>query len=112
MNALELIQQVRAHGADLVVEKDRLVVRGIGEPLPDELRAALSQHRAELLVALGVPFDRTVAGILQDLRPHLPPALRRLPDDRLLALVNWSIFFALNALTHCPASADRRRCTS
>lgn len=94
MNAIEIIERVRACDAELVVEDDRLIVRGRAGPLPDDLREALKQHRAELMIALGVPMDRTVAGILKDLRPHLPEALRRLPDDRLLALVNWSIIAA------------------
>ena len=94
MNALEIIERVRAHDADLVVQDDRLVVRGNGPPLPEELQAALREHKAELLIALGVPFDRTVANILGEVRPHLPPALRSLPDGKLLALINWSIINA------------------
>ena len=94
MNAIEIIQQVRAHNAEVVVENDGLVVRGKGEPLPEQLRTALREHRAELLLALGVPLDRTIAAILKDIRPHLPASLRALPDDRLLVLVNWSIIAA------------------
>ncbi len=97
MNAIDLIEQVRAHKADLVVENDRLIVRGRGEPLPDDLQAALSEHKAELMIALGTPFDPTVAAVLADVRPHLPASLRRLPDGKLLVLVNWSIINAWNA---------------
>jgi hypothetical protein len=82
---------MRAHDAELVVEKDRLLVRGRGEPLPEFLERKLREHKAELLIALSVPLERTVAGVLEELRPYLPPALRRLPDDRLLVLVNWTI---------------------
>lgn len=94
MNAIEIIERVRACDAELAVVDDRLVVRGRGNPLPDDLKEALAQHKAELMIALGTPIDRTVAGILKELRPHLPAALRQLPDDRLLALVNWSIIAA------------------
>ena len=39
-------------------------------------------------------MNQTVATILGDLRPYLPQSLQRLSDDRLLALVNWSIMAA------------------
>ena len=48
-----------------------MVVRSRG-PLPDELQQEVRAHKAELLIALGVPMDQTVAAILGDLRPHLP----------------------------------------
>ena len=48
------------------------------------------------MVALGVPLDLAVAGILKEIRPYLSPPLRKLPDDRLLALVNWNIIAAWN----------------
>ena len=32
--------------------------------------------------------------VLDELRPHLPPALRSLPDDKLLALADWAIICA------------------
>ncbi|MCH9026220.1 MAG: hypothetical protein IIA05_03765 [Proteobacteria bacterium] len=94
MNALEIVRAVQEHGAQLVEEDGRLVVKGTGERLPDDLRSELGQHKAAVLIALGCPFDRAVASILDDLRPHLAPALRALPDERLLALVNWHIFAA------------------
>lgn len=97
MNAIEIIEQLRAHDAELVVEDDRLLVRGRASPLPEDLRQALRDHKAELLVALGVPLDRTVAAVLAELRPYLPKSLRGLPDDRLLVLVNWSIMAAFEA---------------
>jgi len=97
VNAIEIIEQVRAHDTELVVEDDRLLVRGRASPLPDDLRRALRDHKAELMVALGVPLDRTVAFVLAELRPCLPKSLRGLPDDRLLVLVNWSIVAAFDA---------------
>lgn len=96
MSALEIVEAVRRHGADLAVDGKRLVIRGTGARLPDDLRQALRTHKAEVMVALGAPIEQTVAGILDELRPHLSPALRRLPDDRLLALVNWHIIAAWN----------------
>jgi hypothetical protein len=94
MNALQIIEQVRAHDAELVLDSDRLVIRGRGARLPDDLHAALREHKAEVMIALGAPLDRTVAGILAELRPTLPESLRGLPDASLLAMVNWTIIHA------------------
>jgi hypothetical protein len=94
MNALQVADAVRRHGASLSLRDGQLVLRGSGEALPDSLKNEIAQHKAELMVALGCPMDRTVATILDEIRPHLSPALRRLPDDRLLALVNWHIIAA------------------
>jgi hypothetical protein len=94
MNAAEIIERVRAHDADLLIREDRLVVRGRGDKLPDDLQRELREHKGELMVALGEPANHTIAVILADIRPHLPKALQRLPDDKLLALVNWSIIAA------------------
>jgi hypothetical protein len=94
MNAIELIETVRSFNVELVLEEDKLVLRGSGERLPEELRDQLVEHKAELLIALGAPMDRTIAGILDEIRPHLPVALSRLPDSKLLALVNWSLIHA------------------
>ena len=47
MNAIEIIQQVRAHDAELMLEEDRLVVRGRGPRLPEELQTALREHKPE-----------------------------------------------------------------
>jgi hypothetical protein len=94
MNAIEIIEKVREHDAELVVEDGRLLVRGRASPLPDDLRQALLDHKAELLVALGE--RRTVASVLKELRPHLPKPLRGLPDDKLLVLVNWAIMTAFD----------------
>jgi hypothetical protein len=94
MNALEIIEKVRSHDAELHVEADRLVIRGRGERLPEALQAELKQHKVELMVALGAPLDKAVAAILPELRPNLPAPLRAIPDGSLLALVNWSIIAA------------------
>ena len=94
MNAAEILERVKEHEAELVVRDDRLVLRGKGASLPEKLQAAVREHRAELMIALGLPFDRTVAAILSELRPHLPPTLRNAPHGDLLVLVNWSIMAA------------------
>jgi hypothetical protein len=94
MNAIELIERVREHDAEITLQDNKLVVKGSGDRLPDELRAALREHRAEILVALGAPIDRAVATVLGELRPNLPPTLRKLPDGDLLVLVNWTIIAA------------------
>jgi hypothetical protein len=96
VNAVEIIERVREHDADLVIRDHRLIVRGV-DGLPDDLRRQVAEHKAELLVALGVPLEPTITSVLADLRPHLPPALRKLTDDRLLVLVNWSVIAAFEA---------------
>lgn len=93
MNALDVIRQVQTHGGQLVLADGSLRVRA-PEPLPDDVMAALAEHKASVMVALGAPLDAVVSEILEDIRPHLPKSLRHLPDDRLLALVNWSIIAA------------------
>ena len=93
MNALGIAQAVQELGATLVVEHGQVVIRS-HTPLPDGLQQEVRAPKAELLIALGVPMDQTVASILGDLRPFLPQSLQRLADDRLLALVNWSIMAA------------------
>lgn len=98
MNAMDIIEQVRAHNADVVADGGHLVVREHGEPLPEELRRAVREHKPELLVALGEPMDRAVASVLGDLRRHLAPPLRKLTDSQLLVLVNWHIIAAWQKL--------------
>ena len=91
MNAIEIIAAVRAHDAELAAEDGRLFVRGHGARLPKDLREALHQHKAELLVALGVPLDGALSGMLRDLRPHLAPALQGMSDGQLLTLLRWHV---------------------
>ena len=99
MNALEIVHAVSDYGASLELQDGQLIVRGSGPRLPEELRQMIQEHKAEIMVALGVPLDQTVAGILKEIRPYLSPVLRKLPDDRLLALVNWNIIAAWNRAT-------------
>jgi hypothetical protein len=96
VNALEIIDRVRGHGAELALRESVLVVRGRGPALPDDLQAEIREHKAELMTALGAGYEPTIAAVLADIRPHLPPAVRILPDASLLALVNWSIVHAWN----------------
>lgn len=93
VNAMEILDQVRAAGGRMALDGGRLVVTAPA-PLPDDLQAAVREHKTELLVALGVPFNGAVASILTDLRPHLNKSLRDLPDGKLLALVNLNIMAA------------------
>ena len=97
MNVIALIDELRSHGAELALDGNQLVVRGTGNPLPEHLLRELREHKAELLIALGLPLDQTVASILASLRPHLSPALRHLPESQLLALINWNIITAWEA---------------
>jgi hypothetical protein len=95
VNALEIIERVREHDAELVVDDRRLVLRGRGQRLPEDLSAAIRQHRWEILTALGAPRDAVLDDLLGAVRPHLAPSLQALPDDKLLALVNWHLMHAL-----------------
>ena len=94
MNAVEIIRAVRQHGAEVIADGEHLFLRGTGPKLPAPLRSELAAHKAEPMIALGSPIDAAVASVLNDVRPHLPESLRRLPDDRLLILVNWTIMAA------------------
>jgi hypothetical protein len=96
MTALELIEQVRALDAEVVLDGKRLVVRGRGQALPEELQAALREHKAEVMVALGASAQMAVEAVLNEIRPYLPPALKRVSNENLLVLVNWSILHAWN----------------
>jgi hypothetical protein len=102
MNAVHIIERLHECDADLAVEGDKLVVRGRGKPLPSDLEDALREHKAELMVALGVPMERTIAEVLREIRPQLPPVLRTLPDSSLLVLVNWAIIAAWNRTVRDP----------
>ena len=95
MNALEVLRQVEAHGGHVLLDGEELRVRA-SKPLPDHLMAALTQMKGSIMIALGAPLDTVVSGILNDIRPELPPSLQRLPDDKLLALVNWSMIAAFD----------------
>lgn len=44
-----VLAALSVHGAALIVEEDRLRVRGRGEPLPDDVREGVREHRALLL---------------------------------------------------------------
>ena len=94
MNALEIIEQVRVHNAELCLDGEGLVIRGKGARLPIELREAIREQKAAVMVALGAPHDAAVAAILQDVRPFLPPAIQKISDANLLILVNWAILHA------------------
>jgi hypothetical protein len=63
-------------------------------PLPQELLSAVRDEKLEIMIALATPIDASIRATLGDLRPALPVALRNLPDDRLMCLVNWSILRA------------------
>lgn len=93
MTAFDVIRQVEALGGRLVIDGEDLRVRA-SKPLPNDVVASLRAQKAAIMIALGAPVDTTVGAILTELRPHLPPGLRNLSDDRLLALVNWSIMAA------------------
>jgi hypothetical protein len=95
VNALEIIEQIREHDAEVVLENKRLLVRGRGERLPATLRTALHVHKAEIMIALGGPADVALAEVITEIRPYLDRALQQLPDSKILVLVNWSIMHAL-----------------
>jgi hypothetical protein len=93
MTAFEIIRRVEALGGSLRVDGPDLKVAAPA-PLPDELLAEVAEYKPAIMIALGAPMDSAVASILGAIRPYLAPALKKLPDDRLLALVNWNIIAA------------------
>ena len=93
MTALDVIRAIVAHGGSVSLEDGTLRLRA-PSPLPEDLRAAAREHKSAMMIALGAPMDTVVSGILDDIRPYLPGALQSLPDEKLLALVDWSILAA------------------
>jgi hypothetical protein len=98
VSALEVIRRVETLGGRLVLEDDGLRIRA-STPLPHDLVAAVGKEKVAIMLALGAPLNTAITSVLSELRPHLTPALRRLPDDRLLILVNWSIMAAFDQAT-------------
>ncbi len=77
------------HGAALIVEEDRLRVRGTGEPLPDDVREGLKEHRALLLALHTGPSasPATTGWVLNAGRTggavvYLPPAVAAYGEAR------------------------------
>jgi hypothetical protein len=78
---LVLIAQARRYGR-LELKDRKVVVEGrFPSALLEELRARKEDVRKALLVASAV----------SEIRPHLSPTLRDLPDEKLLALVSWHV---------------------
>lgn len=93
MRALDVIRRVEMLGGHLVLDGKSLRLQADSE-LPDSVVADVSEHKPAIMVALGAPIDTVISAVLEEVRPGLPPSLRKLPDDRLLVLVNWSIIAA------------------
>ena len=94
-DALEVIREVYALGGRLRLEGGRLLMEA-PQPLPEQIRKAVREHKPAIMVALGSPLDAAVASILEEIRPHLPSVLQGLPDGKLVVLMNWSIIAAWN----------------
>jgi hypothetical protein len=95
MSAIGLIRDVYSFGGRLSLENGKLVVEA-STPLPSGLLDELAAEKPAVMVALGAPLDAAVAEIVEEIRPFLPPAIRRLSDTKILALVNWSMIAAWN----------------
>ncbi len=93
MTALDVIRRVEVLGGRLVPDGESLRLQA-EKALPQQVLADVSEQKAAIMVALGAPIDTVVASVLAEIRPELPPSLRKLPDDRLLVLVNLSILAA------------------
>lgn len=72
MNAPVLVEAVREAGVDLRVEGDQVLCRPVSR-LPDELRAALRRHRAELVAYLR---QQGAAGAMTATDDHAPGRCR------------------------------------
>lgn len=71
MSAVDVIRRVEVCGGKLILDEGQLKVRA-KVPLPKELRAAVSEEKAAIMVALGAPLDTVISEVLRDVRPHLP----------------------------------------
>jgi hypothetical protein len=96
VSALDVIRRVEALGGRLVLDAGQLRLRA-ATPLPADVVSAVQEEKVAIMVALGAPLDTVINGVLDEVRPHLPPSLRELPDDKLLVLINWSIIAAWEA---------------
>ena len=94
MSALEVIRRVESLGGRLFLDDEGRLKVTAAQPLPGHLLADLSAQKPAIMVALGAPLDTVISGILAEIRPYLPESLRRLPDQKLLVLANWSIIAA------------------
>ena len=80
MRAAEIIERVRAHHADLMVEGGRLLVQEWGEPVPEDLRAELRECRDDVMqvawrvVAMRLQVPETGAIPTLVARPESLPA--------------------------------------
>lgn len=123
--ARDVLAELERRGCAVRVVGERLLVSP-GQALDDDLRAAIRQHKTEILAlvtrsateatdrdgaageAEGCPRCAVVAGqaaeVLGALRRHpaLPSALRDLPDDRLLILVKWTVVALTNPRPQWP----------
>jgi hypothetical protein len=95
MNALDLIRRIESLGGRIELESDGLRLHA-STPLPDELVEAVGKQKVAIMLALGAPLNTAITSALAEVRPYLSPSLRRLSDDRLLILVNWSIMSAFD----------------
>lgn len=93
MSALDVIRRVEVLGGRLVLDGNSLRLQA-ESALPDKILADVSEQKAAIMVALGASIDTVVGSVLEEIRPELPPSLRKLPDERLLVLVNLSILVA------------------
>ena len=93
MSALDVIRRVEMLGGRLVLDGKSLRLQAEQE-LPDQVVADVSEEKAAIMVALGAPIDTAIGSVLEEIRPELPPSLRKLTDDKLLIMVNWSIIAA------------------
>ncbi len=109
MSAVELIRRVEVLGGRLFVDEDGKLRIQAQEPLPQPLVAEISADKPAIMVALGTPMNTIIHTVLGEIRPFLPESLRRLSDDRLLALVNFSIIAAWHrAIERAGEKAGRR----
>ena len=93
MSALDVIRRVEMLGGHLVLDGESLRLQA-DSVLPENVVAEVSENKPAIMVALGAPIDTVIGSVLEELRPELPPALRKLTDDKLLIMVNWSIIAA------------------
>ncbi len=106
---LEVIRRVEVLGGKLFVDEGGKLRVQAPEPLPQPLMEEISAEKAAIMVALGTPMNTVIHSVLGEIRPFLPQSLGRLSDDRLLALVNYSVIAAWHrAIEKAGEKAGRR----
>jgi TubC N-terminal docking domain len=110
VDAAELLIKLRRLGLAVSLEDADKVAIAPKTLLTSDLRQEIVEHKSEVLTLLHREEEvkRILSETLESLRPYLSPSLAALEDEKLLALVNWSIMVALRRLVDKLESKGKR----